>query len=109
MKLPPAAWHKGREWPVLYRSAAAGAREIDLHPGDVVVRGRNAADDPWRVGIQHPWERDKVAEVVTLTRGAVATSGRTERGDHVIDPRTGRAAAGRRADRDDSRARQRGG
>ena len=61
--------------------------------GDVVVRGgpttRPLADrDP------APVERDKVADVVVVTRGAVATSGRSERGDHVIDPRTRRPALG---------------
>jgi thiamine biosynthesis lipoprotein len=54
--------------------------------GDIVVRGS------WRVGIQHPWERDKVAAVVDASDCGVATSGRYERGDHVIDPRTGAPA-----------------
>jgi thiamine biosynthesis lipoprotein len=54
--------------------------------GDIVVR------DSWRVGIQHPWERDKVAAVVEAHDCGIATSGRYERGDHVIDPRTGEPA-----------------
>ncbi len=63
--------------------------------GDVVAYGRPVeAPIGWRVGIQHPWERDKVAAVVAVVDGAVATSGRYERGDHVFDPRTGQPVAG---------------
>jgi len=73
---------------------AVGVSRCSLNAGgDVVVRGR-IDDQPWRIGIQHPWERDKVAEVLEVGSGAVATSGRTERGDHVIDPRTRRPATG---------------
>jgi len=44
--------------------------------GDVVVRG-SGLDEPWRIGIQHPWQRDNVADVLFVTSGAVASSGRT--------------------------------
>jgi FAD:protein FMN transferase len=75
--------------------AAAGVARCSINAGgDVVVRGGAGAGRPWRIGIQHPWQRDKVAEVVWVASGAVATSGRSERGDHVIDPRTGRPARG---------------
>lgn len=60
--------------------------------GDVVVgTGRGWRDDPlvWRIGIEDPRDRRQVAEVVTLTRGAVATSGAAARGAHIVDPRTG--------------------
>jgi thiamine biosynthesis lipoprotein len=58
--------------------------------GDVVVRGRpEDAPNGWRVGIQHPWERGRVAAVLEVVDCGVATSGRYERGDHVLDPRTG--------------------
>ena len=94
--LDPSGLVKG--WAV-ERAAAmlldAGVRQFCINAGgDVVVRGRPPAQAAWRIGIQHPWERDKVAAVVAITSGAVATSGRTERGDHVIDPRTARPASG---------------
>ena len=57
--------------------------------GDVIVRGHPEPGAPWRVGIQHPWDRTSVAAVVGGTDLAVATSGRYERGEHIIDPRTG--------------------
>ena len=57
--------------------------------GDVLVRG-----GPWRVGIRHPRRRWRLAGVVALTDAAIATSGAYERGAHIRNPRTGRAAAG---------------
>jgi len=37
-------------------------------------------------------EREGVAAVLVVSDAAIATSGRYERGDHVVDPRTGRPA-----------------
>jgi thiamine biosynthesis lipoprotein len=74
---------------------AAGVRGFCINAGgDVLVRGRGSVQNAWRIGIQHPWQRDKLAAVVSVVDGAVATSGRYERGDHVIDPRTGLPAHG---------------
>ncbi|WP_369276358.1 FAD:protein FMN transferase [Streptomyces sp. R11] len=89
--LDPCAVVKG--WSV-QRAAellkAAGARRFVLNAGGDVV----AAGGPWRVGIRHPERADQVCTVAELTDGAVATSARYERGDHIIDGRTGRAATG---------------
>jgi thiamine biosynthesis lipoprotein len=51
--------------------------------GDMRLRG-----GPWRIGIQHPRERDSVAAVVEASDLAVATSGGYVRGDHVLNPYT---------------------
>ena len=59
--------------------------------GDVQTRGRNAEGGPWRVGIRHPVERDKVARVVLASGLAVATSGTYEKGEHILDPHTGKS------------------
>ena len=59
--------------------------------GDVRTRGERAPGEPWRVGIRHPLERDKVARVVLARDLAVATSGTYEKGAHIYDPHTGRA------------------
>lgn len=48
-------------------------------------------DTPWRVGIRHPGQADRVAAVLEIRGGAVATSGLYERGVHILDPRTGAA------------------
>jgi thiamine biosynthesis lipoprotein len=67
----------------------AGLRDYGLNAaGDIRVRGRAAPEWCWRVGIQHPTERDKVARVIETTGLAVATSGEYARGEHVFDPHT---------------------
>jgi thiamine biosynthesis lipoprotein len=74
---------------------AAGASNFFVNAGgDVLTGGCAEGKNGWRVGIQHPWERDRVAAVLEVSDAAVATSGRYERGDHVFDPRTGRPASG---------------
>jgi thiamine biosynthesis lipoprotein len=65
--------------------------------GDIRMRGHHPDGGPWRVGIRHPWEAGKVSWVLALGDGAIATSGTYERGDHVINPRTGEPARGLRS------------
>ncbi|MEV7991352.1 FAD:protein FMN transferase [Streptomyces sp. NPDC086077] len=89
--LDPCAVVKG--WSV-QRAAelltAAGVRRFCLNAGgDVVVAG-----GPWRVGVRHPEHADQVCTVLELTEGAVATSALYERGEHIVDGRTGRPATG---------------
>ena len=52
---------------------------------------------PWRIGIRHPDQVDRLAAVLELRDRAVATSGTYERGEHIVDPRTGRPARGLRS------------
>jgi FAD:protein FMN transferase len=73
----------------------AGAANFCVNGGgDIVTRGspEPGSDAPWQIGIQHPLQRDKLATVLEVRDGAVATSGTYERGEHVIDPHTGLAA-----------------
>jgi thiamine biosynthesis lipoprotein len=49
---------------------------------------------PWRVGIQHPRERDRVAAVLEAGDLAIATSGAYARGPHIVNPYTLRPPAG---------------
>ena len=73
----------------------AGARNYSCNcGGDVIARGEPEAGRPWRVGIRHPDRADSVARVLAIRDLAVATSGTYERGDHIRDPRTGRAPTG---------------
>ena len=75
--------------------AAAGAHNYCINAGgDIIVRGRAAPQSCWRIGIQHPLLRDRVAAVVMANDLAIATSGAYERGEHIIDPHTGRAPIG---------------
>jgi len=92
----PAGMVKG--WAV-DRAAAlledAGARNYCINAGgDIRVRGRPAPMPSWRIGIQHPFERDRLAAVVTATDLAIATSGAYERGAHIVDPSSGRSPEG---------------
>jgi thiamine biosynthesis lipoprotein len=59
--------------------------------GDMRLAGCADPESEWRVGIQHPSERDKIALVVAGNDLAIATSGAYIRGDHVADPHTGEA------------------
>ncbi|MHB8643044.1 MAG: FAD:protein FMN transferase [Gaiellaceae bacterium] len=74
----------------------AGLRNFALNAGgDIAVRGGALPeDDMWRVGIQHPLQRDKIAATVAISDGAIATSGEYERGQHVLDPHTRRPPEG---------------
>jgi FAD:protein FMN transferase len=92
--LDPSGYVKG--WSVEVASerlAVAGSHRHFLNAGgDIRVRG-----GPWRIGIRHPWEADKLSWVLTVTDAAVATSGTYERGAHVWNPRTGQPARGLRS------------
>jgi FAD:protein FMN transferase len=95
-QLDPSAFVKG--WALEGAAAIladSGARNLCLHAGgDVLVRGERAPGRPWRVGIQHPLRRDRVAAVLAACDLAVATSGAYERGAHIVDPATGRPPDG---------------
>jgi thiamine biosynthesis lipoprotein len=73
-------------------TAAGSGRHCVNGGGDIQAVGGIGVDSPWVVGISHPLQRDGFASVVTLTDGAVATSGTAERGAHVVDPHTGQPA-----------------
>lgn len=91
--LDPSALVKGwtAERAALMLQLAGFARFCINAGGDVLVRGEAAPGEPWRVGIRHPEQADKVAAVIALRRGGVATSGLYERGGHIVDPRSGAA------------------
>ena len=97
--LDPSGYVKG--WSVEVASArllAAGSTSHYINAGgDIRMRGEHPDGGPWRVGVRHPWEADKVSWVLALHDGAVATSGTYERGEHVVNPRTGRPARGLRS------------
>ena len=85
-RLDPSGYVKG--WAVERAAAFGRGRFLIDAGGDVVLRGA------WRVGIRHPYERDRLAAAITVCDCAVATSGAYERGPHVVDPHTGRPASG---------------
>ena len=70
--------------------------------GDLFATGPSMNGKDWRVGIESTRQLDKVATVIQLTRGALATSGDTHRFllkngrryGHVLDPTTGEPVYG---------------
>ncbi|MFD0004560.1 FAD:protein FMN transferase [Streptomyces sp. NPDC127178] len=63
--------------------------------GDVQLLGVPGPQRPWRVGVSDPLRPGGLAAVISAAGAselAVATSGTAERGDHIVDPRTGRSA-----------------
>lgn len=63
----------------------AGVSEFCLNAGgDIVAAGRT-----WSIGIRHPEHADQVCAVFDLRDQAIATSGTYERGEHIVDGRTG--------------------
>ncbi len=93
-RLDPSGFVKG--WAIeeaAWRIDSAGGRNYWINAGgDIVARGEAEPGRAWRVGIQHPGKRDRVAAVLAVSDRAVATSGSYERGEHINDPRTGVAA-----------------
>jgi len=64
--------------------------------GDIVCSGDREPGSGlgWPIGIVNPHRTSEVVAVVHVRSAAVATSGRYERGDHVVDPVSGRPARG---------------
>jgi thiamine biosynthesis lipoprotein len=60
--------------------------------GDIASIGSLGPGEPFRIGIPDPFSPRHLAEIVHLT-GAIATSGSYERGNHLIDPHSGRPMA----------------
>jgi thiamine biosynthesis lipoprotein len=103
-RFDPSGYVKG--WAVERAAAilsrAGSASHLVNGGGDVqCVGGRPRADsrsgqspEPWRVGVADPLRPGRLALVVAATDGAIATSGVSERGAHIIDPYTGRPPTG---------------
>ena len=69
-------------------SSTVDALAIDAG-GDVAMTTGPSRSKPWRIGIRHPDRPDRVAAVLQVDDGAVATSAAYERGAHIVDPRDG--------------------
>lgn len=83
-------WSAGRAAGIL---RAYGCNDWSINAGgDVLVAGAPVAGGAWRIGVQHPTDRTALAGLLVANELAVATSGSYERGRHIRDPRTERAA-----------------
>ena len=54
--------------------------------GDILAR--SDTDKVWQIGIQDPTDKTKILNKLSISNGAVATSGNYERGTHIINPKT---------------------
>jgi FAD:protein FMN transferase len=91
--LDPSGYVKG--WAIqrvsdLLVDAGSGSHCIN-GGGDIACVG-GAGDRPWRLGIVDPRDRSQLLATVSGHDLALATSGTAERGQHVLDPHTGRPA-----------------
>lgn len=96
LRLDPSGVVKG--WAV--DRAAASLRALEATDfvlsagGDMACWVADDGSPDWRVGIEDPADPTRLLAVVPIRRGGVATSGTTHRGQHLVDARTGRPAAG---------------
>jgi thiamine biosynthesis lipoprotein len=54
--------------------------------GDILAR--SDSDKIWNIGIQDPADKTKILNTLSISNGALATSGSYERGSHIINPKT---------------------
>lgn len=94
--LDPSGYVKG--WAIERASAILTAGDATSHMvgggGDVQCRGLTVDNEPWRIGIANPFSRDVLLGIATGSPLAVATSGTAERGEHILEPRTGAPVRG---------------
>ncbi|HEX4780269.1 MAG TPA: FAD:protein FMN transferase [Usitatibacter sp.] len=96
----------GKEYAVdraalVLREAGIASALVDL-AGDMAILGPQPGGEPWRVGVRHPRDRERIVAALAIESGAIATSGDYERfvevdgarHSHILDPRTGRSARG---------------
>lgn len=99
-----SAWHSGSFDPLGYVKGwaiAEAGKVIEKQGyktycvsagGDILAR--SDSDKIWHIGIQDPLDKSKILNLLSISNGAVATSGSYERGAHIINPKTGRPADG---------------
>lgn len=93
-RLDPSGIVKG--WAAARAAAAIDSLGVDWYlgaGGDIAVCTRGFGP-PWRIGIEDPDDATRTLAVLPLADGAIATSGRSHRGDHIVDPAAGAAARG---------------
>jgi thiamine biosynthesis lipoprotein len=97
-RFDPSGYVKG--WAVERAAAIVAGTGSTRHlvngGGDVQCAGGRPGPEPapWRVGVADPFRRGRLAVVVEIGDGAVATSGTAERGRHIVNPVAGVPAAG---------------
>ena len=76
-------------WAIQRAAAILSEHTADFYVeagGDIQVAGKSPSQDPWKIGIRHPFNRIQNVAIVQLSDGAVATSGTAIRGQHIYNP-----------------------
>lgn len=77
------------------RLRAHGRHDVLVNAGGDIAMQCARTDTPdWTIAIEDPRDRSRLLRSVRLRTGAVATSGTAARGQHIVDPVTGRPASG---------------
>ena len=63
--------------------------------GDLFAGGHDENGKPWRIGIQHPYQKDRIIDTFEISNEAICTSGSYERKNreipnlhHLVNPKT---------------------
>lgn len=92
-RLDPSGYVKG--WAIQRVSellVLAGSTSHCVNGGGDIQCVGSAGGRPWQLGVLDPRDSSRVLATVTGDGIALATSGTAERGEHILDPRTGRPA-----------------
>lgn len=91
-KFDPSGYVKG--WAIAEAGKAIEKEDFKTYcigaGGDILAR--SDSDKVWNIGIQDPKDKGKILDKLSIYNGAVATSGNYERGNHIINPKTGKPA-----------------
>lgn len=94
--LDPSGVVKG--WAVQRASVllhALAETDFCLSAGGDIVCGLGDPEAPtWQIGIEDPFDPTRIVARIPVRQGAVATSGYTHRGAHIVDARSGKAPHG---------------
>ena len=89
-KLDPSGLVKG--WAIEQAAKLVRDRRIkDFYieaGGDIQADGINTTGEPWKIGIENPFNRHEIVKVIRVSGLGVATSGTYIRGQHIYDPHT---------------------
>ncbi len=66
---------------------AHDVRDYFIDAGGDIQVGRQIGQEPWRVGIQNPFNPQEIVKVVKLYNEGMATSGSYTRGAHIYNPK----------------------
>ncbi len=58
--------------------------------GDILAS--STSEKTWKIALQNPFEKAKILNTLSISNGAVATSGNYERGMHIFNPKNSRPA-----------------